>query len=298
MQLGVELSGLRVTALRVDVGDRVAKGQVLLELDHRTLDAELRQAEAALAEAEAGVELAKVNLARGEALLSRRLVSNADWDQLRSALVQARARAATTRAQRDAAQLRRDFATLRAPDDGIVSKRLVQPGQVVAAGSELMRLIRQGRLEWRAELAEADLARVQPGARAQLPVAGGVVEGTVRAVTPGLDPATRTGMAKVDLPDPGPLRTGAYVDGHIVTGSTEALMVPAAAVVLRDGYPYVFTVDAQGVVTRLRVRTGAQQDDWIEVLEGLEAGRAVVARGAGFLGDGDRVRVVQAAAAR
>ncbi|HET7845403.1 MAG TPA: efflux RND transporter periplasmic adaptor subunit [Xanthomonadales bacterium] len=296
MQLGVELNGLRVTSLNVDVGQQVEKGEVLLELDHRTLDAELRQAEAALAEAEAGVELAKVNLARGEALLSRKLVSNADWDQLRSAVVQSRARAATTRAQRDAAKLRRDFATLRAPDDGIVSKRMVQPGQVVAAGTELLRLIRQARLEWRAELAEADLARVAPGAAVEIVVDGQKVAGTVRAVTPGLDPTTRTGMAKVDLPDPGPLRQGAFVDGRIVTGRSSALMLPAISIVQRDGYPYVFTVDAKGVVARVRVRTGAQSGDWIEVLDGLEAGRAVVAQGAGFLSEGDRVRVVEATA--
>ena len=297
MQLGVELNGLRVTALNVDVGQEVRKDEVLLELDHRTLDAELRQAQAALAEAEAGVDLAKVNLARGEALLSRKLVSNADWDQLRSAVVQSQARAATAGAQRDAAQLRRDFATLRAPDDGVVSKRMVQPGQVVASGSELLRLVRQGRLEWRAELSEADLARVVPGARAMLPVAGGTpVEGTVRAVTPGLDPTTRTGMAKIDLPDPGPLRQGAFVDGRIVTGKSQALMVPAMSIVQRDGYPYVFAVDAKGTVARVRVRTGAQDGDWIEVLEGIEAGKRVVAQGAGFLSDGDRVRVVQATA--
>jgi RND family efflux transporter MFP subunit len=296
MQVGVELSGLRVTALNVDVGQQVRKGDVLLELDHRTLDAELRQADATLAEAEAGVQLAKVNLARGEALLSRKLVSNADWDQLRSAVVQAQARAATARAQRDAAKLRRDFATLQAPDEGIVSKRMVQPGQVVAAGTELLRLIRQGRLEWRAELAEADLARVAPGARVEIAVGGTNVVGTVRAVTPGLDPATRTGTAKVDLPEPGPLRLGAFVDGRIVTGESQALMVPAIAIVQRDGYPNVFTVDAKGIVSRVRVRTGAQDGDWIEVLDGIEPGRSVVAQGAGFLGDGDRVRVVAATA--
>jgi RND family efflux transporter MFP subunit len=210
--------------------------------------------------------------------------------------VRAQARAATPRAQRDAAQLRRDFATLRAPDDGIVSKRMVQPGQIVSAGAELMRLIRQGRLEWRAELAEADLARVAPGARVEIAVDGATVAGTVRAVTPGLDAATRTGMAKADLPDPGPLRQGTFVDGRIVTGSAQALMLPTVAIVQRDGYPNVFTVDAKGIVARQRVRTGAQDGDWIEVLEGIEPGRAVVAQGAGFLSEGDRVRVVRATA--
>src|SRR5687768_15772668 len=165
MQLGVELSGSRVTALHVEVGDVVAKGDVLIELDHRTLDAELAQAVAADREAQAGITLAQTNLARGNALSERRLISAADLDNLRAALVQAQARAATARAQRDGAELRRSFATLRAPHAGVVSQRMVQPGQVVASGQALLHLIRDGRLEWRAELAEADLARVRQGAR-------------------------------------------------------------------------------------------------------------------------------------
>ena len=149
MQLGVELSGLRVTALHVDVGQAVNKGELLLELDHRTLDSQLRQAQAAHDEAAAGVQLAQVNLKRGQGLASSQLISASARDELRAALVQAQAREATTRAQLDSARLQRSFAELRAPDAGIISRRLVQPGQVVAAGSQLLGLIRQGRLEWR-----------------------------------------------------------------------------------------------------------------------------------------------------
>src|SRR5690606_37736758 len=148
MQLGVEISGARVTALNVDIGQQVREGEVLLELDHRSLDSELRQARAALSEAEAGVELARANLARGELLVKDRYISASQLDELRAARTQAEARRNTARAARDAAQLRRDFAERRAPADGVISKRLVQPGQVVAAGAELLRLIRDGRLEW------------------------------------------------------------------------------------------------------------------------------------------------------
>ena len=140
MQLGVELSGQRVTALRVEVGDSVKKNQVLLELDHRMLDSDLRQAQAALDEAEAGVKLATINLQRGQMLANDKLISASALDELRAAQVQSQARAATTRAQFDGVKLRRDFAELRAPDDGIISKRMVQPGQVVAAGQTVVRL--------------------------------------------------------------------------------------------------------------------------------------------------------------
>jgi RND family efflux transporter MFP subunit len=294
MQLGVELSGLRVTALHVDVGQAVRKGELLLELDHRTLDSELRQAKAAHDEASAGVQLAQVNLKRGQGLASSQLISASALDELRAALVQAQAREATTRAQRDGVALKRSFAELRAPDDGIIAKRLVQPGQVVAAGSQLLTLIRRGRLEWRADLPEAELARVQVGAQAHVQGPRGEVAGTVRAVSPGVDAATRTGTAYVDLPEPGALTVGAFVRGRILSDASPGLTVPAASVVMRDGYAYVFTVDAQGIAHRQRVTTGATLGERIEIISGLAAGAQVVERGAGFLGEGDRVKVVAA----
>lgn len=296
MQLGVETSGLRVTRLHVDVGQAVARGQVLLELDARTLASELAQAQAAAREAEAGAALAQSNLARAEALARDRLVSAANVDELRAARVQAQARAATARAARDAAQLRRDFATLRAPAAGVVSKRLVQAGQVVAAGTPLLHLIRDGRLEWRAELADAELARVDVGDPVSIQATGVRVDGRVRAVSPGVDAATRTGTVYVDLPDPGPLRAGSFVEGRIATGRVRAPTVPMAAVVQRDGSSQVFTVEGT-TARRVRVRTGAASGGRIEILEGVRVGQQVVATGAGFLADGDTVRVVAEAPA-
>jgi len=294
MQLGVELSGQRVTALHVDVGQQVAKGQLLLELDHRTLDSELRQSQAAHDEAAAGVQLAQVNLNRGQGLAKAQLISASAMDELRAALVQAQAREATSRAQLDGVKLRRSFADLRAPDAGVISKRMVQPGQVVAAGSELLRMIRQGRLEWRPDLPEADLARVVSGTEARVLGPQGEVTGRVRAVSPGVDSTSRTGTVYVDLPEPGALKVGTFVSGRIFTQRSPGLSVPAAAVVMRDGYAYVFTVDAKGIVHRNRVSAGSSQGDRVEILEGLQAGDSVVSEGAGFLGEGDRVKIVPA----
>jgi len=288
MQLGVEVGGLRVTALNVDVGERVRKGQLLLQLDHRTLDSDLRQADAGLSEADAGVMLARSNLARGTALASGQYISASQLDELRAVRTQAEARRNTARASRDAVALRRSFADLRAPDEGIISKRLVQPGQVVAAGTELLRLIRDGRLEWRAELAAEDLVRVQPGDRILLSTRDGQrVEGSVRAVSPGVDTQTRTGTVYADLPAPAGLQAGTYLQGRITTGRAQALTVPAASVVQRDGFPTVFTVDAKNIAHRVRVRTGTSANGRVEIVEGLKASDAVVERGAGFLGDGD-----------
>lgn len=292
MQLGVELNGLRVTALNVDVGQQVRAGQVLLTLDHRTLDSELAQARASMQEAEAALALARANYSRAETLAARQLISASQLDELRALRIQAEAQLATARARRDAAQLQRDFAELRAPADGIVSRRMVQPGQVVAAGTELLRLIRYGRLEWRAELPERQLALVEVGNPVELAYQGSTISGRVRAVSPGVDAESRTGTLYVDLPEPGPLKAGVYLEGRIVTGSGQALMLPSEAVVQRDGHAYVFVLDDGQVVQRRRVRTGLAEAGRIEIVEGLEPGRQVVVKGAGFLGEGDRVRVV------
>lgn len=298
MQLGVELNGLRVTRLLVDVGQAVRKGDLLLQLDHRSLDSDLAQAVAGLREAEAGAALARSQLARGQQLADGKYISAMNLDELRAGRTQAEARLGTARAARDAVALRRSYADLRAPDAGVISKRLVQPGQVVAAGSELLRLIRLGRLEWRAELAEAELARVKPGDRIELATRDGAkVLGQVRAVSPGVDAGTRTGTVYADLPDPQGLQPGTYLQGRIDTGIGQGLTVPAATVVQRDGHPNVFTVDAKGIAHRVRIRTGGTANGQVEVLEGLKVGDAVVEQGAGFLADGDSVRIVEAAIA-
>lgn len=292
MQLGVELSGQRVTALNVDVGQQVKKGQVLLELDHRTLDSSLAQAEASTQEAYAAVVLAQAQHARGSKLAAEQLISAADLDQLRATATQAQAQLTTARALGDAAKLQRDFAQLRAPADGVISKRLVQPGQVVSAGSELLRLIRDGRLEWRAELPENQLAQVAVGNDIVLAYAGEEITGTVRAVTPGIDAQTRTGTVYADLPSPGPLKPGTFVEGRILTGNGQALMVPSQAVVQRDGHSYVFVTQDKQTVQRRRVSVGQSTQGRIEIVDGLKTGEQVVSEGAGFLGDGDRVRAV------
>lgn len=300
MQLGVEISGQRVTALPVDVGQWVKQGQVLLQVDHRTLDSELAQADASLRQAQASQELARMNYERSAKLAAQQLISASSLDELRASRINAEAQTSTARAARDAAKLRRDFADLRAPADGLISKRLVQPGQVVSAGTELLRLIRDGRLEWRAELPENQLADVAVGNTVELQYAGQVVSGRIRAVTPGVDGRTRTGTIYADLPAPGPLKQGIFVDGRIVTGDGPVLTIPTAAIVQRDGHNYVFTVNDKQQATRHRVGTGQAVQGRTAILDGLKAGDQVVVDGAGFLGEGDRVRVVSAtkAAAR
>lgn len=302
MSLGVELTGIRATEVLVEVGDRVRAGQPLLRLDSRTLDVQFRQAEAGVTQAQAALELAKANATRGESLVQQGLISSSDSDKLRADLRSAEAQLITAQADRDAARLRLGFATLSAPDDGIISVRSIQPGQVIAAGSELLRLIRRGRLEWRADLAEADLIRVKPGAVVELGGPGGsLIRGQVRAVAPAVDPATRTGLLYADLPEPGPLRAGMFAEGRILLGKIPASVVPRESVVFRDGFAYIFVLkpvedgkpgSALRRVEQRRVAVGIRQGEVTEILSGLKPGERLVRRGAGFLGNGDVVREV------
>ncbi len=297
VSVGVELSGVRVASVEVEVGSVVDAGDVLLRLDDRTLAAQLLQADASATEAATNLETARRQAARVRELADEQMVSVQDAEESEAARDNAQARLNTAIASRDAARVQRDFTVVRAPSAGVVSARSVQPGQVVGAGGELLRLIRDGRLEWRAELAEADLLLVAPGAVVQVQTAAGPVAGTVRRVSPALDAQSRTATIYADLPEPGPLRAGMFAQGRITLGRASALLIPVDAVVRRDGRAYVVTVQDDNRVREQGVDVGATHGDRIEVRDGLTADDRVVARGGGFLGDGDLVRVVDAEAA-
>jgi RND family efflux transporter MFP subunit len=293
MNLGVELSGLRVDTVHVDVGDVVVEGQPLLQLDARSLKAELRQSEAALAQAQANLEMSAANGKRARMLQERKLMAGLDAEQMIAAERVAEAQRQSAQAALEAVRLRVEFATLRAPDAGVISARLVQPGQVIGSGQELLRMIRRGQLEWQAELTEADFLRVRDGQTAVLIAPDGSrTEGRVRTSAPALDTTSRTGIVYVELPEPGVLKAGMYAQGQIRLGAVNARVLPREAIVERDGYRYAFVIDAQNIVAQRRVQTGSRDADRVEIVDGIKAGERVVVRGAAFLSDGDRVAVV------
>jgi HlyD family secretion protein len=179
----------------------------------------------------------------------------------------------------------------------VVSARGATVGAVAQPGQELFRLIRSGRLEWRAEVPATELARLSPGTVARVTPAGGqAVQGTVRMVAPTVDAATRNGIVYVDLPQPGTARAGMFARGEFEFGSSQGLTLPQSAVLLRDGFSYVFRVDGENKTRMVKVTTGRRVADRVEIVSGLDAQAIVVASGAGFLSDGDTVRVVSAAA--
>ena len=292
--IGAEAHGLKITEVRVNVGDRVQRGDVLATLQADTLRAELAQAEAALAEATASAQEAKAQSDRARSLQQQGFFSNAQLSQTLAADASAQARVQSARAMVQLQTVRLSQTQVRAPDAGVISARQATVGSVVGAGTELFRLILQGRIEWRAEVMAAEIGRIQVGAPVQLKAASGqLLQGKVRMVAPSVDAQTRNAIVYVDLPAAtGSARAGMYAQGEIALGQSQALTVPQAAVVVRDGFSYVYTVGSDQKVNQLKVQTGRQSGDRVEVSNGLKADARVVASGGAFLNHGDTVRVV------
>jgi RND family efflux transporter MFP subunit len=280
------------------VGDVVRRGQVLATFAADTVQADLAQLRAGVAEAEATAAAAAADAERARTLQASGALSAQQITQLLTAEQTAKARLAAARASARLAELRLQQTQVLAADAGIISARSATVGAVVPAGQELFRLIRQGRLEWRAEVPSAELARIRPGQAVTVQPGGGAasVRGTVRMVAPTVDPQTRNGLVYVDLVgDTAAAKAGMYARGEFVIGSGDALTLPASAVLLRDGFASVLEVGADSRVVQRKVTVGRRSGDRVEITGGLAAEARVVASGGAFLADGDLVRVVDAA---
>ncbi len=308
--VGAEVQGLRVNDVRVDVGQSVQRGQVLATFAADGVLADIAMARAGVAEAQANANEAQANADRARSLQNTGALSNQQIQQMLTLEQSARARLDSAKAALDAQQVRLKHTQVVAPDSGTIVQRNVAVGAVAGPG-DLFRLIRQGRLEWRAEVTSSELARVQPGAEVFVTAPGGAVaRARVRLIGPSVDAQTRAGLVYVDLLGmregekptlAAAFKPGMFAKGDFVVGNSSALTIPQQAVVVRDGFSYCFVVGADGRVAQRKIsvgrRSSAQDGGVVEVLSGLEPGAQVVAGGAGFLNDGDLVKVVQAAAA-
>jgi RND family efflux transporter MFP subunit len=182
-----------------------------------------------------------------------------------------------------------------ASDDGVISSRTATLGAVVPVGQELFRLIRQNRLEWRGEVTAAQLTHVEIGQQVKLTLpGGGEANATIRQTAPSLDPQTRLGIVYADIAPGSRARAGMYVDGRVVLGQVEALIVPAESVTIRDGRNYVLKLMDASATPRVSLRpvtVRRRQGNYLEIVDGVEHDDCLVVAGAGFLNEGDFVRV-------
>lgn len=301
--VGSEASGLRVAELQVGVGDSVKRGQVLATFASESVQADVALARASLNEAQANAAEALANGDRARAVQGTGAISAQQINQYLTQEATAKARVASAQAQLDAQLLRLKQTQLLAPDSGIISARSASVGAVVGAGTEMFKLIRQGRLEWRGEVTSAEFARIKPGMTVLVTSPGGVqAKGRVRMLAPTVDAATRNGLVYVDLLAAstagqslgGAFKPGMYARGEFELGSTGALTVPQTAVVVRDGFSYVYRVGADNRVSQLKVQTGRVVGEQIEIQSGVKPEDKLVASGGSFLSEGDTVKVVDA----
>lgn len=322
--VSAELDGLRVVDILADEGDAVKAGQVLARLSRDTLEAQLAQNDAAIARADAAIAQAKSQIAQADpavteaqAALSRtealRKSGNATQEQYdqrlslarssearlaaaRDGLAMAQAERTNQDAQRRELMVRLGRTEIKAPVDGMISRRSVKLGAISsAAGEPMFRLIAGNKVELEAEVIETQLAQIKSGAPVSVVPAGGEpIRGEVRLVPTEVDRTSRLGKMRVALPQAPNLRIGSFARGEVEVARSKDIAVPTSAVLFGGGKPRVLVV-ADGKIVVRDVTPGITAKGWTALRSGVSEGEAVVAKAAPFLREGDEVRVVPAA---
>ena len=304
------LQGLKIVAVYADTGDTVKRGQVLAQLEDVNADSQLRQTEAQLARAKAQLRSQQAAAAEAAATLKRyRPLAEADalsrqeLDQQKSAAATAAANVEAAKA--DIAQLQAQLKDSRnqrgktqivAPADGVIAKRNAEAGALTGTDA-LFHIIKDGTVELAADAGADELPLLQNGAQAQVSVRGRneAVGGTVRLVSPEIDSSTRLGKVRITLAHSDGLYTGTYGEANIRLPSYRAAAaLPETAVSFdSEGKASVLAVDGNGRVSRVPVTAGRKQGGMVEIVSGLENGRAVVRRASAFVNEGDTVKAVE-----
>ncbi|WP_455873396.1 efflux RND transporter periplasmic adaptor subunit [Rhizobium yanglingense] len=289
--VAAEVNGLRVTEILVDVGSVVSKGQPLARFADETVRTELRKEEALLASARAELAKARLNADRAQRLQTSGTLAESKIEEYLLAEQTAVAGVESAEASVESTGIKLAQTTVVAADDGVITARSAQLGAVVTSGTELFRLVRQQRVEWQAEFSAQYLPLVTEGLTVTIDGPEGGLIGHVRLVAPTVSTDTGRALVYVALPAGAQIPVGLYVRGRIELEKTVALTVPESALVMRDGISYVFTLDTDRRVVRIRVETGRRNGREVEILSGLNSATDIVSRGGAFLSDKARVRI-------
>lgn len=301
--IGAEIGGLRLADVLVNVGDKVKKGAVLARFADEMVLNGIHQQEAAVDEAKARFADVDLKAQRAMKLNGSGSMSMQDMQQISTAAKSAEAQVKMAEAKLEAEKIKLGYTRVRAIDDGVISSRSATVGAVTQTGAELFRLIRRNKLEWRAELQESQLQLVKTGQTVIFPA--GIsrsgnepsVHGVVARIAPMIDAQSRNGTAYVELSADQSIMAGMFVQGEFVLGKSDALTLPQSSVIMRDGYAYVFRLGKDNRVEQVKVTIGRRRGERVEIIAGINADAVIVGLGAGFLMDGDAVRVENAKAA-
>jgi HlyD family secretion protein len=316
------VEGHPIESLEAEVGDYVDAGQTLatlsttsLELQRSQLKAALAMARATVAQAEAGVLEARASSDESARVAERAKSLNKSGNTSQAALDQAMAAATAAEARAEAslqtlesahAQVESAEAQLAnvelnltrtkvvAPVSGEVLARNAQVGAIASAqGQPMFILMRDGALEVKAEVAEADLVKLQPGMPVLIRTVASdePLRGSVRLVEPGVSATTRLGVARIEIDNARIVRAGMYAEAEILVAERATLAVPISAVGETAAGAIVRKVTG-GVVSEVQVKTGIRDGQWVEIVEGLAAGDRIVTKAGAFVRDGDTVNPV------
>ena len=287
--------GGRILERRVQVGDRVAPGQVLARLDPRDLTPTLDAQRAQQTAAETELALARADLERAEKLRTGNFVSDANVDRQRAAVDAAKARLEASEAQVRQARNALDFQSLRADAAGVVVGIDAEAGQVVAVGQTVVRIAQQGDVEVAASIAEQDLTRARSTRTWSVELAGlpgQRWDARLRELSPAADPASRTYAVRLTLlGDTRPVAYGMSATVRVAAAGAPEIRVPLTALFSRDGQPHVWLVGADHRVTSRAVTTGRIDDTSVAIAAGLTGGEQLVTAGANLLREGQEVRL-------
>ncbi|MNQ62587.1 Multidrug resistance protein MdtA precursor [compost metagenome] len=288
--------GGKVSRRLVEEGERVKANQALAELDPEDVRLQLEATRAQVAAATANLNLVRTERDRYKTLMERQLVSRSQYDNAENLYRSGEARLKQIKAEFDVANNQASYAVLRAPRDGVVAKRAVEVGQVVAAGQTVFTLATDGEREVLISLPEQGFGRFKIGQPVTVELwsqPGQRFAGSIRELSPAADPKSRTFAARIAF-TAGKVAAelGQSARVFIQTTDVVSLSVPLSALTAENGATYVWVVNADSTLRKAPVRVGAFGEKSVPVLEGLTASDWVVAAGVHVLHDGQPVRPV------
>jgi HlyD family secretion protein len=318
-----QVEGLSIRALNADVGDKVAADSTLATLNDDALllqksqmvatkakgEATLAQLRAQLVEAEANAEQARQQQARAQEMGKKGTVSTATVEQADAAAASANARVNSAEQAIEVAQadlkvvdsqiadtdLRLARTDVRTPVAGTVSAKNAKVGAIaLGSGDPLFTIIRDDDIELVAEVGESDIIKIEPGQKATISLAGSrdKLTGSVRLVSPTVDPTTRLGFVHILIDDDSKARSGMYGSAEIIMKTAENVALPLSAVLTSSEGSSARKVE-DGVVKFAEVETGILDGAYIEIVKGLKDGEEVVAKAGAYVRDGDRITPVR-----
>lgn len=288
--------GGKVSRRLVEEGERVKANQPLAELDPQDVRLQLEATRAQVAAAEANLNLVRAERDRYKTLMDRQMVSRSQYDNSENLYRSGEARLKQIKAEFDVASNQASYAVLRAPHDGVVAKRSVEVGQVVAAGQTAFTLATDGEREVLISLPEQNFGRFKVGQPVTVELwtqQDQRFAGSIRELSPAADPKSRTFAARITF-SAGmvPAELGQSARVFIQLADVVPLSVPLSALTAENGATYVWVVGANNTLKKAPVRVGAFGEKTVPVLDGLNPSDWVVAAGVHVLHEGQQVRPV------